>query len=100
MRQRCDRLRFSIEPLSELGISGEAFMQNLYRDDAIEAGVLRSIHVTHTARADCGLDFVRPERGADRERHKSEGSTHHIAKINATRRAALLRSRSCGAIVQ
>ena len=69
MVQRRDDTRFPIEPLTELRIGRERRRKDFDGDRAIQAGVTRSVHFAHAARADGGLDFIRTEASSGYERH-------------------------------
>src|SRR6266704_2016535 len=49
--------------------AGKGFGQNFQRDIAPQAGIARAIHLTHSARAERRLDFVRTKLGARGEGH-------------------------------
>ena len=53
----------------QLGVRGEVGREDLDRDDAIEARVLRAIDLSHPSRAERSEDLVRTESGAGFKRH-------------------------------
>ena len=69
MVQRGDRLRLALEPLLQIGISGDMLGEHLDGNGAVQAGVGSFVDFTHPARAERGLDLVRAEGGARCERH-------------------------------
>jgi hypothetical protein len=69
MRERGDRLRFTLEPRGALGIGGEELGQDLDRDRAIEPRVARLVDLTHTAGAERTQDFVGTETLAGGDGH-------------------------------
>jgi hypothetical protein len=54
--------RLAPKPAQRQRILRHIVGQELERDKAIEARVLRLVHHTHAARPDLGLQFVRPDR--------------------------------------
>ena len=71
--QARDGLRLALEPLLEIGVTGDVLGQDLDGDGAVQAGVAGFVDLTHAARADLtqgGLDLVGAERGAGVERHR------------------------------
>ena len=69
MVQRCKHLGLAFEPGKPIGILCQSDRKNLYRDIAVEVGVPRSIHFSHSAGADWREDLVGAEFGAHRKRH-------------------------------
>src|ERR1019366_1673591 len=65
------RSRFLLEPPQRLDIPGEIAREDFDRDVAAEAGILRSVHLAHSARADGREDLVRTEHRA-RSKHGRE----------------------------
>ena len=61
MAQRGRRLRFAYETFHAVAIRSDIGGKDLQRYFAIELGVLREIHLTHSARADFGDDAVMRE---------------------------------------
>ena len=59
--QRCEELRFALEPGDALFIGSELIRQNLDRDLAIELGVASAVDFAHSALADGRDDLVRAE---------------------------------------
>ena len=68
--QARDGLRLALEPLLEIGVTGDVLGQDLDGDGAVQAGVAGFVDLTHAARAEGGLDLVGAERGAGVERHR------------------------------
>ena len=66
MIQRGNGAGFALKTLLEFGIVGEMSGENLDGDSAIEARVFRPVDFSHTAGAERGLNFVRPEFSARR----------------------------------
>jgi hypothetical protein len=66
MIQRGNGAGFALKALLEFGIVGEMSGENLDGDSAIEARVFRPVDFSHTAGAERGLNFVRPEFSARR----------------------------------
>jgi hypothetical protein len=62
MRQGGDRAGFTFEPRAAVLILRDLDRKNLDRDVAIEPGVVRPIHLTHSARADGLRDEIWPEQ--------------------------------------
>ena len=62
---RASRSKRSLAP----GFSRQVFGQNLDGDGTVEAGVAGTIHLSHAARAQRRLNFVRPEHGSRGECH-------------------------------
>jgi hypothetical protein len=69
-----DRTGFAIEPVTELRIRRKSFGQDLDGDDAIEAAISCSIHLSHSARPKRGFDAIRTELRADAQRHASQST--------------------------
>src|SRR6266849_3711033 len=69
MVQAGDGPRFSLEPFAPFWLIREMRRQNLDRDDAVETGVARAVHLTHSSRAYSGEDFVRAQTLAREDRH-------------------------------
>ena len=49
---------FALEPLSQFRTISKMRRQNLDGDNAVEAGILGAVNLTHPARANTGEDFV------------------------------------------
>ncbi len=96
--QRSDGARLRMESPEGVRASTERFRQDLDRDFAAQAGVLRPIHLAHPARSERGEDLVRPELGLCGQRHggrlhrgiSPRGTSH----CPSTRRTSRPRSRS------
>jgi hypothetical protein len=69
MIQRREQLRFTFEPSEALRIPGDEFRQNLDCNVAIQVRIAGAIHFAHTARAEGGEDFVRPEASTGLQCH-------------------------------
>src|SRR5580658_11110072 len=69
MVQRRYGVGFAIETLPGLGIVREMTWQDLDRDRAVQASVLRSIHLSHPARADGREDLIRAEASSGGKGH-------------------------------
>jgi hypothetical protein len=69
MVQAGDRASFPLEALTRLGLGGDVFGQDLDSDHSIEPRVSGPVDRTHSARTECGDDFVRTQPGVRRERH-------------------------------
>ena len=63
-------MRFALKAGQPLGIARERFGQDLERHLALQAGIARAIHFTHSARTDLGGHFVRTKTCTDGERHE------------------------------
>src|SRR5262245_35478924 len=93
MIERCEHLRFALEPGDAIGIGGERIGQDLDRDVASELRVARAIDLAHAARTERGHNLIRPERRPWR---------HHFAcryfyfRLASVLRAFSLNSRSSG----
>ena len=59
--QARDRSGFALEAFLEIVVAGHVARDDFDGDGAIDAGVLRAAHLAHTAAADGGFDFVRPQ---------------------------------------
>ncbi len=70
MIQTGDGLGFALEALFADGIGREVRRKNLDGDGALQARIVRAIHLTHTSRAEWRLDFIRTESCACREAHR------------------------------
>jgi hypothetical protein len=77
MVERCNRLRFSLEPLSAF-LRGHLRGQDFERYLAVELGVFGDINVSHTTGAEFFLDFVVGEALANHERTLSLAENHPI----------------------
>ena len=62
--------RFALEPGKAIGVLGEGIGQHLDRDQAVELGVTRLVHLAHPAGANGGEDLVGAEFGACGQGHK------------------------------
>ena len=69
MVQAGDRLRLTLEALSEIRIVGDMRREHLDGDGALEPRVGGLVDLAHAAGADEGRDVVAAESGANRERH-------------------------------
>ena len=58
-----------IEALAHVRVAGDVGRKNLDGDRAIEPDIPRSIHFSHSPRAERRLNLVRTEAGARRQRH-------------------------------
>jgi hypothetical protein len=63
------RARFLLEALQAVRVGRERRRQDLDRDVAAQARVLRTVHLSHPARADRLEDLVGPEAVSRREGH-------------------------------
>ena len=61
MLERRDRPPFAFEAGARLGVAGQLWRQDFYRDRAIEPCISRAIHLAHAAGTDKGDDFVGAE---------------------------------------
>jgi hypothetical protein len=52
MVERCEQLRFTLEPRQSIRIKREGFRENLQRDITTEVGVVGTIHLSHAAPAE------------------------------------------------
>ncbi len=84
-----DRLRLPGEPYPKGRVAGKMRGQDLYRDDAIQAGVAGAVHLAHAPGADRREDFVRTEPGSGVDRHAA--GARAIMPQNAGRRPRGLR---------
>ncbi len=66
MIERCEQLRFAFEEGHAIGVRREPRRQELQRDVAAKLGVVRPIHLPHTASAQQCDDLIRPEFRAQR----------------------------------
>src|SRR5262245_8528965 len=71
MIERGEHLRFAMKARQAISIRGERGRKYRRRNVTIELGVTCAIHLAHTAGANGGDDFVRPEANAGTERHVS-----------------------------
>src|SRR5580698_2142761 len=69
MIQRRRGPRFLGKALQALAIGRETFRQNFDGNGSIEPRIVRAIHLTHTARANQRLDFIRTKFGSGSKRH-------------------------------
>ena len=60
MIQAGDGFCFAVEALAQFRAVGEMSGKNLDGDDAVEARIAGLVHLAHSARTDCGENFVRP----------------------------------------
>src|SRR6185369_12587902 len=70
MVQRGENLGFSAETAMPVRIGRDQLRQNFERHVTIELRVTRAIHLTHTAGANRGQNFVRSEACTGREGHR------------------------------
>ena len=79
--QGSDGARLAIEALAKPRVRGQMRRQNLNRDAAVEAGVVRAIHLAHPAGSQESLQFVPAEACAGRHRHLGSKSPdyRHLA---------------------
>ena len=61
----------ALEPLLQIGISGDMLGQDLDGDGAVEAGVGGFVDLAHAPGAERGVDLVGAERGAWLKWHRS-----------------------------
>ena len=71
MIQRGSGLGLLHKPLHSIRVSSNVSGQNLQRNLAIEFGILRQIHLAHSALANLRADFVAAESDARRYGHNS-----------------------------
>src|SRR5262249_52764145 len=64
-----NRARFPFEALVHLGAGGDRRLNDLERDEPIEASVAGLVDLAHSACAERAHDFVRPEPGSWCEAH-------------------------------
>jgi hypothetical protein len=83
MRERRDRLGFSLEPIERGAVGCESRRQDLDRHLAIEPRIAGAIHLAHPAFANLGDDFV----GSD-----SRACVHRRTLAPARRRSASIRA--------
>ena len=69
MGQRGDGFRLALETETGFGILGDGIGDDFDRDVAVEAAVVRPVHLSHPALAEKLADIVRTEGGAGSERH-------------------------------
>jgi len=67
-------LGLALEAGAAIIIGGDARGENLDGDRAIEADVAGLVHSAHAAGPERGLDLIRPEASAGRERHNEAGA--------------------------
>ena len=70
MVERRDRPRFPFEPLPQIGIAGDVWLQHLDRDAAIEPRVARFVDLAHSASPEGGEDLIRTETGSGGKGHR------------------------------
>src|SRR5262249_20605278 len=80
-------LRFPFEPREAVGVVDEGLGQDLQSDLAPQRRIVRSIHLSHPARTECGEDFVRTEVRANRERHTYFAGTRCFSSSNQGRKS-------------
>ena len=64
VRQLRNRSRLTVEPHAELWIAGQAFVEDLDRDGAIEPRVSAFVHLAHPPFANLRGDFIDAEARA------------------------------------
>ena len=64
MIERGQDLRLALEARQALGIRGKCFGKNLQRDVALQAGVARTVDLTHAAGAEDCADLIDSEARA------------------------------------
>jgi hypothetical protein len=69
MRKGRKSPRLTLEAHLQFGAARQLRMENLYRDEPIQARVSRPVNFTHSACTESGPDLVRPEFRAGGERH-------------------------------
>jgi len=69
MIERGEHLCFTLEARKPLGICSVEIRQHLQRHVAMQAAVVRPIHLAHASYADQGDDFIRAESRTDVECH-------------------------------
>ena len=67
MAEGRDGLRFTLEPLFEIRISGDVLGQDFDGNGAIQAGVTGFVNFPHSSSPKCGLNLVRAELRAGLE---------------------------------
>src|ERR1700730_11782841 len=70
MIERSQHLRFALEPGKPLRIIRKRFRQDFDGYVTSKLGVVRAVHLAHSARAYGREDFVRAKFGARGDRHK------------------------------
>ena len=71
MVEHAGRARFLLEPAQRVGVGGEIAREHFDGHVALQARVLRAVHLAHAARADGHENFVRTEQRA-RSKHGRE----------------------------
>ncbi|MGB7220680.1 MAG: hypothetical protein WBD07_17915 [Vicinamibacterales bacterium] len=61
MVEGCEDFGFALKTRQPLGVLGEGLWKYLDGDVALQAGITRSVDLTHPAGADGGDDFIRAE---------------------------------------
>ena len=72
VRQRRHRPGLALEARERVGICGHRLRQDLDRDVAVEPGVPRAVHLSHSARAERSENLVGAQAGALGKSHVSE----------------------------
>src|SRR5262249_36607602 len=62
----------AFEAVAQARVLGQVLGQDLDRDRAVEARVLRTVHLAHAASAETRQHFVRPELRAARQGHSRD----------------------------
>jgi len=79
MIERRQGLRLVLETRQVAGVGGERLGQNLERHFAVQLGVARAVHLSHSSRAERGDDLVGADSGSRWQRHGSWASIHRAA---------------------
>jgi hypothetical protein len=96
VRERRDGLGFTIETPPCLRIGGQGRREDLDRDGAVQARVVRFVDLPHPAGAGAGEDLVGAERRTRRERHQV--ATTLRIQIAPAVRVTVLRSARANAL--
>ena len=67
--ERGEHFGFTLEAREPIRIRRDGFGQDLQRDIPLQSRIARAIDLAHAARAQGGLDFIRPESSAGTEGH-------------------------------
>src|SRR5438105_4809288 len=76
-----DRARLAVEAGLHVGSGGEGGVEDFDGDDAVEAGIARSVDLAHAAGADAVEDLVRAEPGAGSQGHECCGLYGHSGTV-------------------
>src|SRR6185503_8657365 len=69
MIQTRENLRFTLKSRQSLGVRGETFRQELQCNFALQSGIDRPVHFSHTAFAQQRRDLIYADSRTDRYRH-------------------------------